>query len=860
MNLLQLRRASLALLVVTIAAIGSVAQSPEAPAQRKDGANGSNEKTQAKPGCYDLGRVDIAACSEQPQQTAPPPTPKRAPSATYNQNAGVSEGPPTFRKLPLNLFQDQRNFFTSPLRARVPDLGFIVPYALVTTVLAGGADRGVERHLPTSPSLISHSQSFSDYGVAAMAGGAGGMWLLGHARHNDRMIETGFLSGEAALDTFAIGELGKYAFGRQRPLEGDGKGDFFSGGRSFPSEHAALAFSIATVLSNEYPGFGTKLLSYGLASAISAARVTGRQHFTSDVLVGAGLGWFTGRQVYRAHHENNGDLKNWGTFSNPEEVPTSDSMGSPYVTMDSWVYPAFDRLVALGYVQTSFAGLRPWTRLQCAQFLQEASDLQIQQTEERSAADSTYRALAEEFAPELRRLGGAHNLEARLESVYTRVTGISSMPLTDGYHFGQTIINDFGRPYQEGVNNVTGASAYATAGPFMIYMRGEYQHAPSAPAPPLTARQVISQVDQIPLPGDSPIAAVNQFDLLEGYIGVNVHNWQLTFGKQTLWWGPELGGPMMFSDNAEPVNMLRFSRVHPFKLPGIFGRLGPVRIESFLGQLAGYEFILSPSGLVGTFGHSLSRQPFLSGQKISFKPTPNLEFGFSHDIYYGGSGYPFTTHSFLRSLFSAGNRAAGQVDKQGDRDDGLDISYRLPGLRNWLTFYADGYSDDEYSPIAYWDRSVWFAGLYMPQLPKLHKLDLRVEGGYTDNPLGGQYDHGYSYFNVTWRSGHTNNNFLSGNWMGRQGQGAQAWTTWHFNARNTLQFNFRHQKVSQHFIPDGGTLTDASVKSELRLRSDFSVSTAVQYEKWNFPSLASVPRTPVAASIQLTYWPRGWSK
>jgi hypothetical protein len=46
-----------------------------------------------------------------------------------------------------------------------------------------------------------------------------------------------------------------------------------------------------------------------------------------------------------------------------ERTANAANMASPYVALDSWVYPDFDRLAALGAVQTAFAGLRPWTRM-----------------------------------------------------------------------------------------------------------------------------------------------------------------------------------------------------------------------------------------------------------------------------------------------------------------------------------------------------------------------------------------------------------------------------------------------------------------------------------------------------------------
>lgn len=153
----------------------------------------------------------------------------------------------------------------------------------------------------------------------------------------------------------------------------------------------------------------------------------------------------------------------------------------------------------------------------------------------------------------------------------------------------------------------------------------------------------------------------------------------------------------------------------------------------------------------------------------------------------------------------------------------------------------------------------WLAGIYVPRLPRVPKLDFRVEGGYTDPPYsGGDVAHGAFYWDATWITGFQNAGHLMGSWMGRQGQGAQGWTTYWFSPRNKLQFGYRHQKVSQAFIPDGGTLTDASVRAEFWPRSSFSVSASVQYEAWNFPVIASTQQSNVTSMIQLSFWPKSF--
>jgi hypothetical protein len=762
------------------------------------------------------------------------------------------------RTFGLNIVSDQKAFWTSPLRIRLNDAPGLFPFFAVTGITIA-SDNSIEQRLPSSPTLIQRSRSLSNYGTASLAAVAGGLYLWGKKRSDDHAQETGFLAGEALADGFLDAQVIKFATGRNRPLEGNGRGGFWQGGSSFPSEHAAAAWSVASIIAHEYPGPLTKLLAYGAASGVSAARVISRQHFTSDVLVGSALGWYVGRQVYRAHHNPELDGAQWGTFEPSHEPRKPENMGSPYVPLDTWIYPAFDRLAALGYVHTGFADMRPWTRMECTRLVQEAGGMIDQQENEGGEAARLYRALANEFSPELSLLeGGGRNVGAQVESVYTRVTGIAGSPLTDGYHFGQTIINDYGRPYQNGFNNVTGISARATAGPLVFYFRGEYQHAPSGPALSDPARQWIAQVDGLPIPSTSPVAATNRFEILDAYAGTNSKNWQITFGKQSLWWGPGPSGPMMFSNNAEPIAMLRLNRVTPFKLPSILGWLGPMRTEFFLGQLTGSEFVFSRLGLVGEWGQALNPQPFIHGQRFSFKPTPNFEFGFSRTTIYGGPGYPLTWHTFISSLFTTGNETAGSVHKPGDRRSGLDFTYRIPKLRKWLTFYGDGFTDDQFSPVVYPDRSAWHAGIYAARIPGINKLDFRAEGVYTDNPIGGAVGPGFYYFNGTWRTGYRNAGDLIGSWIGRGGQGAQAWGTYWLSPRKSIQFNYRHQKVSKDFVPNGGTLSDVGVRADLWVRPDLSISSNLQYEQWNFPVLVPKAQSNVTGSLQLTFWPSHW--
>ena len=754
---------------------------------------------------------------------------------------------------------DQKDLWTSPKDLRFSDTLWLVPVSGLTAGLFV-TDAESSRHMSKDPTTISHYKTISDAGVAGLAGGAGLIWALSFKNHDSHWRETGFLAGEAALNSLVVAEAAKYSFGRERPFQGDGSGSFFQNGTSFPSEHAAAAWSIAEVIAHEYPGPLTKILAYSVAGLVTYSRVRAQQHFSSDVLVGSLIGELSAYTVYRRHHDPELGGDEWESWSSKARRaftdPSPGYRGSPSVPLDSWVYPALDRLAGMGLIDSEFIGSRPWTRLECARLANEAGE-RLALTE--SPAGEIYRQLEAEFAPELD--PAATEPQARLESIYTRVGYISGMPLEDGYHFAETQINDFGRPFGEGTSTSTGFSFYATAGPWTGYFRGELQTAPAVPALPLSARQFIATADQLPgVPPATGTSSIQQFQMLDAYVGLTLSNWEFSFGRQSLNWGPGdagQGGSLMFSDNAAPIDMFRVNRVTPLSIPFVSRFLGPMRAEFFFGQLAGQHFTAgSDFATSGSFSVEYQPQPFLHGERFSFKPTRNFEFGFSATGIQGGPGVPLTFGTFGHSIFGTGNGLPGTPQDPGDRRSGMDWSYRLPKLRDWLTFYGDAFAEDQFSPIAYWDRSAIRGGLYFSHLPKVQRLDLRVEGVYTDVPAGGALSHGFYYFNFRFKEGYTNQGQLLGSWIGREGQGAQAWSNYWFNARDRLQINFRHQKVSQQFVPGGGSLTDIGAKVDYWPWQTVGFSTSIQYERWLFPVITPGPQRDISGSIGIQIQPQ----
>jgi membrane-associated phospholipid phosphatase len=760
---------------------------------------------------------------------------------------------------------DQKNIWTSPFRMRLSDATWLVPLGGLAAGLFA-TDRQYSASLPQNSATLHHYKTVSDLGVASLAGVGAGLYLFSYPAHNERWRETGFLAGEAAVDSLVTAEVLKYSLGRQRPYEGNGSGSFFNGGTSFPSEHAAAAWSIAGVIAHEYPGTLPSLFAYGMASAVSLSRVRSREHFPADVLVGSLLGYLTSQSVYRRRHDAE---IGGGSWESPREYVSESTMqrpsymGSPYVPLDSWIYPALERLAAMGYIKTAILGLRPWTRLECARLLSEASERQPG-ADGPVEVQQLYESLSREFDGEVNDTEGEQNVHAQVESVYARGLGISGKPLTDNEHFGQTFLNDYGRPYQAGFNSVSGASGWTTAGPFVIYARGEYQSAPSAPSLSPAALSFISNADGLPPnPPSMPVAAVSRFQLLDAYVGMTLANWQISFGRQSLWWGPGEQGAMLFTNNAEPLNkMFRISRVSPFRLPSFLGLLGDIRMEVFLGQVAGQQFInnsalegsLNPT-VIGQYGKVLGLQPFLSGGKISFKFTPNLEVSASKTTLYGGPQNPLTVKTLFQSTFAVHVNGASL----GDGRAALDFTYRLPKLRDWLSFYGDAFQEDEISPINRPYKSAFQSGLYLARVPKFAKADLRIEGG-TTSPINFPTCNGCYYSNSQYVNGYTNNGELMGTWLGRAAQGESLQSTYWLSSTKRIGIELRHRKVDRQFLPQGGTQNDVAVNTDFLLKSGFRLTGTIQYESWQIPLLAANRQGNVLASLQLGYWPRARAK
>jgi membrane-associated phospholipid phosphatase len=802
-------------------------------------------------------------CRATPQQTDDVSNDMRFSSTTINatdtrSNSSISQLHPdwlTSSRTDVEiagrrLVEDQIQLWTSPAKIRLSDAEWLVPFAGITSGMML-TDRSFSKSLSGPPATLRSYQNIRTGSVATLGIASAGIYLWSYRSRDPHQRETGLLAGEAVLDSLVVTEGLKYVTERERPNQASGRGGFFQGGSSFPSSHSAAAWAAAGILAHEYPGTLTKLLSYGLASTVSITSVSSRQHFPSDVLVGSALGWLVSEYVYRTHHDPGLGGSAWSPVreifhengSGPAEYP-----GSSYVPLDSWVYRAFDLLAALGYVNLGYEGKRPWSREQCAHLLIDADEAILNSSGSRNVRAGQLvlllDALHHEFAKEEATFTtGNESLE--LDSIYTRVLTAGGTVLNDGYHFGETYSYDQGRPFREGTNLISGASASATYGSLFFFVNGEFQHAPAAPALSNEVRSFIALRDKVAVPLATPFASINRFEFLDAYAGINLHGWQFSVGNQTLSWGPGLGGSLLLSNNAAPIPMLRISPQKSAEIPGVSKILGPVSFEQFFGRLDGHH---GPS------------QPWIYGQSISMKPLRSLEFSYSRTTVIGGTGHSLTSGKLFDSVFGRVNSAENSVP--GDSHTALDWTWHVPGVRHLLTFYGELEDDDDLIPVQNLAKSVLRPGIYLSRLPVFSKLDAHFEWTTSTSPGRAAFQsHGnLNYWNLDYTAGYTNDGNLLGNTVGREGITLQGWTRYWISSRNTVDFSWKQSRVLSDFVPGGGKWQDFQATYAVTKHSGVYLKTFFQIEHISsFPLLFAGSRNNVAAAIELGFLPQ-WAK
>jgi membrane-associated phospholipid phosphatase len=226
------------------------------------------------------------------------------------------------------LASDFKQQLTLPFQGRARDYKQVGELALFTAALSF-ADKPVSRFAvklkDNNKPLSSTSSYVTKFGGLYEIYTLGALGAYGFIFKNQKMKTTTLLATQSYITAGVIETGLKFLTGRQRPGYIDPvtmknattfHGPFYQFSKdangnkrdrasfsSFPSGHTTGAFAAATVYAMEYRDKPlVPILAYSAATLIGFSRVTENKHWPTDVLIGAALGFLSGRQVVRNYH------------------------------------------------------------------------------------------------------------------------------------------------------------------------------------------------------------------------------------------------------------------------------------------------------------------------------------------------------------------------------------------------------------------------------------------------------------------------------------------------------------------------------------------------------------------------------
>jgi hypothetical protein len=207
--------------------------------------------------------------------------------------------------------------------------------------------------------------------------------------------------------------------------------------------------------------------------------------------------------------------------------------------------------------------------------------------------------------------------------------------------------------------------------------------------------------------------------LHKGYIKFTVDNFEIEWGKDTLWWGPGYHGALLMSNNARPFEMYKISNPRATLLPWIFRYLGPFRYNLFISEL----------DKEAASGHPPDSKLF--GARINFKPHPLFEFGMSYLTHFGGDRpgiAGLNLSDYYRIIVSNECRSGDKRDS--NKQAAIDAAFTIPNisdivpLADSMKLYAEwGGEDQDVTP----DKRAYLLGLLSNNVFTIHGLNLRAE-------------------------------------------------------------------------------------------------------------------------------------
>lgn len=196
------------------------------------------------------------------------------------------------KHMPRDLWHDTKRVYANPVNLVI--LG--TAYAGSLAIQESGPDDTIEHHYNRNNDFQAPHHTFKEdwrdaFGAMGNPGThfalAGAWYLLGQQTMDDKTYEVGKTLFSALMINGVTVMLGQAATSDKAPNGERG---------TFPSGHTSSSFVVASVLHEAY-GHVVGVPLYGLATLVAVERLDDREHYFSDVVMGAVLGTVIGHSV-----------------------------------------------------------------------------------------------------------------------------------------------------------------------------------------------------------------------------------------------------------------------------------------------------------------------------------------------------------------------------------------------------------------------------------------------------------------------------------------------------------------------------------------------------------------------------------
>jgi membrane-associated phospholipid phosphatase len=215
--------------------------------------------------------------------------------------------------------QDQKNIWTSPFKIKTKDLVYLIPITIVGTsciIYDEEIHSNIIQFRDNNPFIKNLSPVLTNGGEFPVVGGiSAAFYLTGLVLKDNKAMQTGALAGYALVNSAVVVSILKMIAGRQRPRVdatshwygfpeslNQFKGASSDLYTSFPSGHSIAAWTLATVIAEQYKDKkAVPIIMYTLACGVALSRTTENAHWLSDAIVGSALGYGIGKYIAKKH-------------------------------------------------------------------------------------------------------------------------------------------------------------------------------------------------------------------------------------------------------------------------------------------------------------------------------------------------------------------------------------------------------------------------------------------------------------------------------------------------------------------------------------------------------------------------------